>query len=125
MITMAENTRSQELKRIEDNLKSMVKGLIAEQGKKTEASFAEVNQRQDSLQEQIASSQAILIEEMRKIVAVASTSNPPKTNHQVNLSNGNHEFDYHLAPRFTKIEFPKFEGDDLEGWFSNVSDFLR
>lgn len=121
-MAVAEHTRAQELKKIEDNLKNMVKSMFAEQNRKNDAAFVEVNQKQ----EHIASTQVLLREEIRKIsLATASSSLrngevPQVTNHSFEI-----ESDYQISDRITKIEFPKFDGKNVEGWIYHCERFFE
>ena len=44
---MADNTRSQEMKKFEETIKNMVKGMLQENNKKQEQAIADLGKKQD------------------------------------------------------------------------------
>ena len=56
------------------------------------------------------------------------TNLPPKINPFIDLGSddsGTTNTPYHLSTRFSKVEFPRFDGTDLEGWLFKCDRFFQ
>ena len=115
---------------MKESIRNMVKGMIQENNQKEEQLFTEM-----------ISELKIFISSMnttpnqQEPTPTSSTQNPATVNSSnlfissfVDLTSHTHTStnnNYQMATQFTKIEFPRFDGDDLEGWLSSVKDFSR
>lgn len=68
------------------------------------------------------------MEEVRQMFVKLHTSISPGTSQispSASRSECNSSSRFHFAPRFTKIEFPQFDGEDLKGWLSRYEQFFE
>ena len=105
-MAVSDNTRGQELKKIEDNLKQFVRTLVAENAKKTKDSLTELKNM------------------MKNLTAISPMGSDlgNSSNAQIHfnqMGNNHHQMGnnhYQMHTRQSKIEFPKFDGENIVGW---------
>ncbi|XP_020105551.1 uncharacterized protein LOC109722075 [Ananas comosus] len=106
-------TRAQELKKMEEMLRQMIK----ESATRQEQSIQELRDWQNKD-----------MEEVRQMFVELHTSISPGTGQilpSAGRSEGNSSNRFHFTPRFTKIEFPRFDGEDLKGWLFRCEQFFE
>ncbi|KAG8377249.1 hypothetical protein BUALT_Bualt08G0008600 [Buddleja alternifolia] len=95
----------------------------------------ETRKELDALREQIAANAAKsdkMFEDIRNLIAaIASNPNPGgsaasmENEGQSPMSRGNAIPSYQFPMKRTKVEFPRFSGEDLRGWFFRVEQFFE
>nr|CAD1843957.1 unnamed protein product [Ananas comosus var. bracteatus] len=106
-------TRAQDLKKMEEMLRQMIKELATRQ----EQSIQELRDRQNKDMEEVC-----------QMFVELHTSISPGTGQilpSAGRSEGNSSNRFHFTPRFTKIEFPRFDGEDLKGWLFRCEQFFE
>ncbi|EEF34791.1 conserved hypothetical protein [Ricinus communis] len=154
-MVVSEHTRSQDLKQIEESLKAMVTEILTENNKKQEEMVTEMINKQSELmgqqQNTIVNELKALLLSSHPAPTFPTPINPtvlpnppfinlsssqtiptaiptptyidlsqPTIHTQAAIGNG-----YQMATRFTKIESPTFNGEDLEGWLFKCERFFQ
>nr|CAD1821649.1 unnamed protein product [Ananas comosus var. bracteatus] len=106
-------TRAQEQKKMEEMLRQLVKESVT---------------RQDQAIQELKERQHLDMEEVRQMFVNLHASISPGVGHHSpanQRSEGNNTHRSQFAPRFTKIEFPRFDGEDLKGWMYRCEQFFE
>ncbi|XP_020080220.1 uncharacterized protein LOC109703897 [Ananas comosus] len=106
-------TRAQEQKKLEEMLRQLVK---------------ESATRQDQAIQELRERQHMDMEEVRQMFVNLHASISSGRGHHSpanQRSEGNNAPRSQIFPRFTKIEFPRFDGEDLKGWLYRCEQFFE
>ena len=101
-------TRNQELKRIEENLKGFLREQTEKQAAKHDKAIQELREWQTKDMEEVRS---LLL----NIQPVANVNvNSPSDSLNVARNNKENGFNKRNQPKLTRLEFPKFNGEGLQ-----------
>lgn len=122
---ISENTRAAELKKMEDSMKQMQDSwndMISQQ-----------KDQQDEIRSEMRSIQTQQLQtrmETDKVygdlqtLVIGLSAQVLQLNAQVNNYNGGFQGGNHNFSRFSKVEFPKFAGEDVLGWIYKCENFF-
>ncbi|EEF32608.1 hypothetical protein RCOM_0251410 [Ricinus communis] len=136
-MVVSDNTRSQEFKKMEESIKSIVRGMLSENNKVLLDSVTKQDQAITDLSKKHNQSMTLMMNEIRALTNSRQPSNnilspsnssygfPNHASTADYMQQGTGNTNYHLASRFTKVEFPRFGGEDVEGWLFKYDRFFQ
>lgn len=105
------------MKEFEESIKNMVKNLFQEHSQKQEQTLIEMmTTQQNAMLNELKEFKALVISQQ------PGNQKPPDPFVDLSKPSGS---GYQLASRFTKIEFPMFDDDDLEGRLFRCERFFQ
>ncbi|KAH7692048.1 Retrotransposon gag domain-containing protein [Dioscorea alata] len=110
-------TRNQELNKLEESLKSLLRKTVEKQSEKHDKEIQEMKEKQDR---DIKGLRALLLN-------LQPADNVPTSSAMVNPVRAEKELSYlkPIRPKLTKLEFPKFNADHLYDWLFKCKQFFE
>ena len=99
---MAEGTRSQDVRKMEEHVRSMLK------------------EQQEQFEKEMAALRNLVVE-LHTQKGPAEGNGSPHNSDSSNSNRGN----YHVPSRLSRIDFPKFNGEDFRGWLYKCEQFFE
>ncbi|KAH7658118.1 hypothetical protein IHE45_17G065400 [Dioscorea alata] len=101
-------TKNQELKKLEESLKGLLKEAVEKQSEKHDREMQELKEKQDR---DISGLRTLLLnlQPVGNTSAANTAVVPVRTEKELSYIKA-------IRPKLTKLEFPKFDGDHLHDW---------